>query len=142
MPQKLTLGPLLYLWLTEPWRDFYFEIADESPMDVVVLGETICSKRLHFRENELEAVIARLETAGKQIRLSTLALVTLDRESKHPKGFADATNSLPGCDIAPAVAAGMRHDAYPNAALSNGFHHGVAGAEWVARLRNGEGPNR
>jgi collagenase-like PrtC family protease len=86
---KLTLGPLLYLWTTERWRDFYFRIADEAPVDVVVIGETVCSKRLHFMEPELAVVIDRLEAAGKEVRLSTLALVTLDREANYQRTLAD-----------------------------------------------------
>jgi collagenase-like PrtC family protease len=93
-PLKLTLGPLLYLWPTERWRDFYFEIADQSPVDVVVLGETVCSKRLHFMEGEFAAVVERLEAAGKQVRLSTLALVTIDREVKYQRAFANADTHL------------------------------------------------
>ncbi|MBW9052501.1 ubiquinone anaerobic biosynthesis protein UbiV [Rhizobium mesosinicum] len=85
---KLTLGPLQYLWPSERWRDFYFGIADEAPVDVVVIGETICSKRLHFMEAELAAVIERLEAAGKEVRLSTLALVTLEREANYQRALA------------------------------------------------------
>ncbi|WP_160012428.1 U32 family peptidase [Rhizobium sp. 18055] len=87
-PINLTLGPLLYLWSTEKWRDFYFRMADEAPVETVVLGETICSKRLHFIESEMTAVVERLERAGKTVRLSTLALVTLDRESKYQQAVA------------------------------------------------------
>ncbi|NKM88096.1 U32 family peptidase [Rhizobium laguerreae] len=88
-PLSLTLGPLLYLWPTEKWRDFYYRIADEAPVDVVVLGETVCSKRLHFMEGEMAAVVDRLENAGKIVRFSTLALVTLDRESKYQRTVAE-----------------------------------------------------
>ena len=42
---ELTLGPNLFNWAPETWRDFYFRIADEAPVAVVYLGETICSKR-------------------------------------------------------------------------------------------------
>lgn len=91
---NLTLGPLLYLWPAERFRDFYFEIADEAPVDVVVLGETICSKRLHFMEAEMATVIDRLERAGKTVRLSTLAMVTLDRESKYQRELAEDESHL------------------------------------------------
>lgn len=85
---SLTLGPVLYLWPTETWRDFYLRIADEAPVDVVVLGETICSKRLHFMEPVIAAVVDRLESAGKEVRFSTLALVTLDREAEYQRSLA------------------------------------------------------
>lgn len=79
---RITLGPIYFLWNEEKWRDFYFAVADEAPVDRVVIGETICSKRSHFHEAVLADVIERLESAGKEIVLSTLALATLGRELK------------------------------------------------------------
>src|SRR6218665_2661721 len=79
----LSLGPIYYLWDGPKWRDFYFRIADEADVDHVTLGETVCSKRQHFSEPHIADVIERLETAGKQVTLSTLAMVTLERESRH-----------------------------------------------------------
>ncbi|MFB9948232.1 U32 family peptidase [Rhizobium puerariae] len=78
----LTMGPVYYLWDGPKWRDFHFRIADESPFDRVVIGETVCSKRQHFIEPHIAEVIERLEAAGKTVVLSTLALVTLERESR------------------------------------------------------------
>ena len=85
---RITLGPLYFLWNEDKWRDFYFRIADEAPIDRVVLGETVCSKRAHFHEAALADVIERLTAAGKQIMLSTLALATLDREIRATAALA------------------------------------------------------
>ena len=79
-PPRLTLGPLLYHWPAPRRRDFYFRIADEAPVDTVCLGEVICAKRAPFHDDDLAAVIARLEAAGKEVVMSTLALVTTPRE--------------------------------------------------------------
>ncbi|WP_105382404.1 ubiquinone anaerobic biosynthesis protein UbiV [Neorhizobium alkalisoli] len=79
---SLTMGPVYYLWDSAKWRDLHFRIADESPFDRVVIGETVCSKRQHFIEPHIAEVIERLEDAGKTVLLSTLALVTLERESR------------------------------------------------------------
>ncbi|WP_313192499.1 U32 family peptidase [Shinella zoogloeoides] len=79
----LSLGPVYYLWDGPKWRDFYFRIADEADIGHVTLGETVCSKRQHFSEPHVAEVIERLEAAGKQVTLSTLAMVTLERESRH-----------------------------------------------------------
>jgi collagenase-like PrtC family protease len=76
----LTLGPILFNWKPERRRDFYFRIADEAPIDCVYLGEVVCSKREPFFVDDLPAIAARLRAAGKQVALSTLALVTTDRE--------------------------------------------------------------
>jgi len=80
---SLSLGPVYFLWDGPKWRDFYFRIADEAPVEHVTLGETVCSKRQHFSEPHVAEVIERLEAAGKKVTLSTLAMVTLERESRH-----------------------------------------------------------
>jgi O2-independent ubiquinone biosynthesis protein UbiV len=78
---KLTLGPVLFNWSPDKWRDFYLRIADESPVDVVYLGEVVCAKRLPFFAPCLPDVVERLERAGKDVVFSTLALVMSNRES-------------------------------------------------------------
>jgi collagenase-like PrtC family protease len=77
---NLTLGPVLFNWSPEKWRDFYFRIADEAALDCVQLGEVVCSKRSPFFEPVLADVIERLQGAGKQVVLSTLALIMSKRE--------------------------------------------------------------
>ncbi len=71
-PTELTLGPNLFNWPPESWRDFYFRIADEAPVSVVYLGETICSKRAPLFADYYEAVSARLRAAAKTVVHSTL----------------------------------------------------------------------
>ena len=78
----ITLGPVLYHWSPDKWRDFYFRIADESPMDTVSIGEVVCSKRMQFYQPVLSDVIGRLERAGKNILLSSYILISLERERK------------------------------------------------------------
>ena len=79
-PPRLTLGPLLYHWPADRRRDFYFRIADEADLDVVTLGEVVCAKREPFFADHLPAVIERLQAAGKEVVIATLALVTTTRE--------------------------------------------------------------
>jgi len=71
---KIALGPLLYYWPRDAVYTFYDEIAN-SAADVVYLGDIVCSRRreLHL-ENWLE-IAQRLERAGKEVVLSTLALI-------------------------------------------------------------------
>jgi collagenase-like PrtC family protease len=78
---ELTLGPVLFNWQPERWRDFYFRIADEAPVSSVYLGEVICFKRAPLFDDYLDAVAARLAAAGKTVVRSTLAEVmsTQDR---------------------------------------------------------------
>ena len=76
----LTLGPVLFNWSADKWRDFYFHIADEADVDCVHLGEVVCSKRLPFFEPVIPDVIERLQGAGKEVVMSTLALIMTRRE--------------------------------------------------------------
>jgi len=78
---KLTMGPILFNWSAEEKRDFYFRIADEAPVDVVYVGEVVCSKRDIFLTPVLPEIIERLQAAGKNVVISTLALIMNERES-------------------------------------------------------------
>ena len=48
MSMKLSLGPILYYWERERVLDFYAQVAG-WPVDVVYLGEAVCSKRRALR---------------------------------------------------------------------------------------------
>jgi collagenase-like PrtC family protease len=77
---EVTLGPVLFNWPAERWRDFYFRIADEAPVSTVCLGETICSKRDPLIGDHYEPVAERLARAGKTVVHATLAQVVLDHD--------------------------------------------------------------
>jgi collagenase-like PrtC family protease len=78
----LTVGPLQFNWTAEAFTDFYAGIADEAPVDRVVIGESVCSKRTPFYADCIPAAIERLQRGGKTVVLSSLALVTLERERR------------------------------------------------------------
>ncbi len=82
MTNELTLGPILFHWPAEQKRDFYFQIADEAPIDTVYIGEVICSKRSPFFEPYYEEISERLQNAGKKVVFSSLAEVMIPRERK------------------------------------------------------------
>jgi collagenase-like PrtC family protease len=77
---EITLGPVLFNWQPERWRDFYFRIADEAPVSTVYLGEAICSKRDPLYEPYYAEVAERLAGAGKTVVFSTLAQVVLKHD--------------------------------------------------------------
>ena len=79
---SVTLGPVLFNWQPEKWRDFYFRIADEAPVSTVYLGETVCSKRAPLIEPYYAEVAERLQAAGKTVVFSSLSevLSKLDRK--------------------------------------------------------------
>ncbi len=78
---KLSLGPILYLWPREQVIDFYKQAA-EWPVDIVYLGEVVCSKRRALKLDDWLAIAADLSAAGKEVVLSTLALVEAESELK------------------------------------------------------------
>jgi collagenase-like PrtC family protease len=71
---KLALGPLLYYWPRDTMFAFYDAIA-ASPVDIVYLGEAVCSRRRELRFADWLTIAARLEAAGKEVVLSTQALL-------------------------------------------------------------------
>jgi collagenase-like PrtC family protease len=97
---RLTLGPLLFHWPAHKRRDFYFRIADEAPVDTVYLGEVVCSKREFLFAPFLEDVAQRLRAAGKDVVVSTLALVTSKREVAAIRELAASGVLLEANDVA------------------------------------------
>ncbi|WP_209507943.1 MULTISPECIES: U32 family peptidase [unclassified Ruegeria] len=85
---ELTVGPNQFFWPAENWMSFYGDLAHAS-VDRIVLGELVCSKRLPFYQDRIPDAITRLVEAGKQVALTSLALVTLKRERKLTADLAD-----------------------------------------------------
>ena len=104
---SLTLGPLLFNWDAGRIRAFYAGIADNSKFDRVHVGEVVCGKRMPFSDEVWPEVIERLEAAGKEVVLSTLALpATSASASPSPRcarirGSSRSTTS-PRCQCARA----------------------------------------
>lgn len=71
---KLSLGPLLYYWPKEQTEDFYRSIG-HSDIDIVYLGETVCSKRRIMRSRDWFGIGEQLQDQGKTVILSTLTLL-------------------------------------------------------------------
>lgn len=71
---QLSLGPLLYYWPRETVFSFYESIG-ATAVDVVYLGETVCSRRHELRLADWLEIGERLQDAGKQVVLSTQVLL-------------------------------------------------------------------
>ncbi len=121
---KLTLGPLLFNWEPEKKRDFYFRMADEAPVDCVYVGEVVCGKRAPFFAAYRDEVIERLQKAGKQVVLSSLALLTTPRELSELKEDAAKGLWIEANDVA-AVQALANKNSPP---LAGGVRGGVGDA--------------
>jgi len=76
---RLSLGPIQYFWPKEKILDFYCSV-ESTPVDIVYLGETVCSKRRSLRLGDWMEVAKRLQSAGKEVVLSTLALLEANSE--------------------------------------------------------------
>lgn len=93
-PVRLSLGPVLFNWRPEKLRDFYFRMADESDFDSVYVGEVVCSKRTPFFAPYLAEAIERLSAAGKEVVLSSLALIMNEREAAQASELAASSDIL------------------------------------------------
>jgi len=71
---KLSLGPLLYYWPREATFNFYDSMATTA-VDVVYLGEAVCSRRHELRLSDWLDIAKRLRSAGKEVVLSTQVLI-------------------------------------------------------------------
>jgi collagenase-like PrtC family protease len=78
---KLSLGPLLYYWSQEDTLAFYAEVAS-WPVDVVYLGETVCSRRHLMRLQDWLELAASLTDAGKEVVLSSQTLIESESDLK------------------------------------------------------------
>ena len=80
---RLALGPVQYYWSRDDLLAFYDSVA-ESPVDIVYLGETVCAKRRSLRLDDWLALGERLAAAGKEVVMSSLALIEAESELKGP----------------------------------------------------------
>ncbi len=76
---RLTLGPLQYFWPRERVLAFYREAAN-WPLDVIYLGETVCSKRRELATRDWIALAHELAAGGREVLLSSLALLEAESE--------------------------------------------------------------
>lgn len=78
---KISLGPILYYWTKNKVREFYNQVVD-WPVDIVYLGETVCTRRHEMRLDDWLAVAGQLTSAGKEVVLSTQVLIESESDLK------------------------------------------------------------
>ena len=83
---KLALGPIQYFWKKETVQEFY-KLITLLPVDIVYLGEVVCSKRREMRLSDWLDTAHELKAAGKQVVLSTMALIEAESELSQMKNI-------------------------------------------------------
>lgn len=88
---KLALGPVLYYWDRDTMLSFYDEMAD-APVDIIYLGETVCSRRHLLRLQDYLDMAERLAAAGKEVVISTQTLIESEYDVKTLRKIAENEN--------------------------------------------------
>lgn len=102
---NISLGPILYCWPKDKVLDFYNKVA-QSNVNTVYLGETVCSRRREVKFKEYLDIAHQLQDAGKQVIISTLALVEAPSEytelKRHVENghFQIEANDMAGVQVA------------------------------------------
>lgn len=85
---QLSLGENLFYWKRQDVYDFYQQML-EQPLDIIYLGESVCSKRRELKTQEWIDLAKELAKSGKQIVLSTLSLIEAESELKTLRRLCD-----------------------------------------------------
>ncbi|MGF1899556.1 U32 family peptidase [Aliivibrio sifiae] len=85
---KYALGPLLYFWSKENIESFY-QKAINSETDIIYLGESVCSKRREMKPKDWFSIAKDISESGKQVVLSTMALLEAPSEVNAMKKYID-----------------------------------------------------
>lgn len=82
--QKISLAPLAYFWSKEQTLAFYVD-AMSWPVDIIYLGEVVCSRRHLLKFEDWFALAKELRDAGKSVVMSTQTLIDNepDRRAMH-----------------------------------------------------------
>lgn len=85
---KYSLGPSLFFWPKQQVESFY-QAAASSEADIIYLGETVCSKRRELRAKDWLGVAKDVAKSGKQVVISTMALLESPAEIQVMKKLCD-----------------------------------------------------
>lgn len=90
---KISLGAVQYFWDRATLMRFYAQAAD-MPLDIIYLGETVCSKRRAMTAADWLALAQDLMSTGKSVALSTFTLIEAESELNYVRTLLEKFDGM------------------------------------------------